>query len=80
MTGNVLLILALPFLNAWWAGAGLTLMMLAMAAQGRGHKGEECPTEPFTGPSNIALRIFFEQWLNFPRFVLKGGWRVAFGA
>ncbi len=78
MTGNVLLLLALWPLATWWAGVGLGLMVLAMAAQGRGHRLEQHPTEPFTGPANIVLRIFFEQWLSFPRFVWSGAWRIAF--
>jgi hypothetical protein len=51
--------------------------LLAMAFQGRGHKQEQVPPEPFTGPANALSRIFLEQWVTFPRFVLSGGWRRA---
>ncbi len=50
-------------------------MLLALVAQGRGHKLEAEPPVPFTGPGNFIGRFFFEQWINFPRFLLSGGWR-----
>lgn len=77
MAGNVLLLLALWPLSGWWAGLGLILMALALAAQGKGHGLEEHPTEPFTGVLNFVLRILLEQWLSFPRFVAAGAWRIA---
>ena len=63
-------------LPAWWlALGGLALSAAAFAAQGLGHKGEPSPPKPFTGPLNVAGRMFVEQWVTFPRFVLSGGWR-----
>ena len=56
---------------ALWALAG---MVLSLALQGRGHRLESVPPEPFTGPGQAVARLFFEQWLTFPRFVLSGGW------
>ena len=38
------------------------------------------PPEPFAGPGQALARLFFEQWLTFPRFVLSGGWRRALAA
>ena len=36
---------------------------------------------PFRGPIDVGSRIFVEQWVTFPRFVLSGGlaqaWRAA---
>jgi hypothetical protein len=32
------------------------------------------PPEPFTGPLNAVARIFLEQWITFPLFVLSGSW------
>jgi hypothetical protein len=45
-----------------------------VAIQGRGHKLEPVPPEPFTGRANLLGRLFCEQWVTFPRFVLSGGW------
>ncbi|WP_397534309.1 terminase [Roseateles sp.] len=76
--GNVRLLLAAGPLAWWWALLGAGLMLAAMAAKGRGHAGETEATEPFSGPLNVVQRILLEQWLTFPRFVLRGAWRMAF--
>jgi len=74
LVGNVVLVLAL-LKGAWVAAvAGLAAMVVSVALQGRGHKAEPTPPEPFTGPRNAVARIFLEQWVTFPRFVLSGGW------
>lgn len=52
----------------------LAAMGLSLALQGRGHRREENPPEPFTGPANAVSRLLLEQWITFPRFVLSGGW------
>ncbi len=49
----------------------------SLFAQGRGHRIDSTPAEPFTGPLNAIARIFAEQWLTFPRFVLTGRWMEA---
>ena len=71
---NVALVRCL--LRGAWIGAFLALadMGLSIALQGRGHKGEPVPPEPFAGPADVMARIFAEQWITFPRFVLSGGW------
>ncbi|MGH8153437.1 MAG: hypothetical protein ACREPF_11995 [Rhodanobacteraceae bacterium] len=38
----------------------------SLFAQGRGHRIDSTPAEPFTGPLNAIARIFAEQWLTFP--------------
>jgi hypothetical protein len=53
---------------------GSACMLVSMIAQGRGHKLEAAPPEPFTGPGNFIGRLLLEQWINFPRFVLSGKW------
>lgn len=50
---------------------------VAVALQGRGHRLEPVPPEPFSGPLNVVSRLFFEQWVTFPRFVVSGGWGAA---
>ena len=77
LAGNAGLIVAL------WRGAivlatlSLVCMLISIALQGRGHRIEAQPPEPFTGPINAISRIFFEQWITFPRFVISGRWARA---
>jgi hypothetical protein len=81
LMGTLGLVLA-PFAgSALWALGGAAGMFSAIAAQGRGHKLEKSAPEPFEGPLDVVARIFLEQWVTFPRFVLSGGfaraWREA---
>jgi hypothetical protein len=72
--GNAALVVTV-LLGLWAAAAAaLAVMALSMAVQGRGHKLEDVPPEPFTGPANALSRVFLEQWVTFPRFVLSGKW------
>ncbi len=71
---NVLLIRALLGFSIRAAIIALLGMAASMAIQGRAHRAESLPTEPFAGPWDAILRIFLEQWITFPRFVLTGGW------
>ena len=74
MAGNVALIVGLVRLDWIEAVVGFACMAVSMVLQGRGHRGEENPPVPFSGPANALSRIFLEQWITFPRFVLTGGW------
>ena len=69
------------WLGIWLAPAGVAGMMAAIAIQGRTHRLESAAPAPFSGPLDVLARIFAEQWLTFPRFVLSGGftraWREA---
>jgi len=70
-----------PLLGPWWlALVGLGGMVLALAAQGRGHRGEATAPVPFAGPDDFATRFLAEQLVSFPRFVLSGGWLRAWRA
>lgn len=56
-------------------GAALAgLCLLAMITEGRGHRLEAAPPDPFTGPGNFLRRWFTEQYYTFPLFVLSGRW------
>ena len=70
--------LALTALGFWPALAGV---VVAVAAQGRGHKIEARPPAPFRSPLDVVARLLVEQLITFPRFVLSGGfaraWRGA---
>lgn len=77
LAGNVALLLAL-FERRWLLALGAVILTaFSLALQGRGHRSEAVPPEPFTSPRNAIARIFLEQWVTFPRFVLSGGWARA---
>ena len=61
---------------ALWIHAGWAALALAAALgfQAIGHKRERLPPEPFSGPVDFVTRIFSEQFLRFPGFVLSGDW------
>jgi hypothetical protein len=45
---------------------------------------EASAPSPFLGPRDFAVRLFVEQWVTFPRYVLSGGfaraWRESGGS
>jgi len=63
---------AIPTGMWWLLGVGPFAMALAMALQGRGHKHEAVAPVPFRGPADVFKRIFAEQLITFPRYVLSG--------
>jgi hypothetical protein len=72
-------VVASPFTHGWSA-LGAVGMVLALALQGRGHAGEDARPIPFASPWDFVARFFSEQWVNFPRFVLSGGFAAAWRA
>jgi hypothetical protein len=80
LLGNIALVTGLIMLSWAVALGGLAAMAVSVVLQGRGHSVEANPPEPFTGPANAVSRIFMEQWVTFPRFVLSGAWRRALQA
>jgi hypothetical protein len=48
-------------------------MVAAILLQGRGHAIEVTRPVPFEGPLDVVARLFAEQWVTFPRYVLSGG-------
>ena len=74
-------LVAAPVASLWLFVAGPVAMAVAMALQGRGHSREATPPVPFSGPLDVFARIFAEQLITFPRFVLSGelarAWRAA---
>jgi uncharacterized membrane protein YGL010W len=63
-------------LQAQWFGASVAIVFAAaaFAVQGVGHRRERVAPEPFAGPGDFAARVFAEQFITFPRFVLAGQW------
>ena len=80
LMANIALVVALVERSWWSALAALLVIFLSVALQGRGHRQEPVPPEPFTSPLNAVSRILLEQWVTFPRFVLSGGWSRALHA
>jgi len=60
--------------------AGVLAMPLVMFIQGRGHRLEKEPPAPFRGPLDVLGRIFLEQLVNFPRYVITGKFADAWAA
>jgi len=68
------LLLTAPLWGTWWlALVGLGLMLGAVAVQGRGHALERNPPVPFASRGEAVGRIVLEQWINFPRYLISGG-------
>lgn len=80
LVGNVAFLVALIERRWLLALVAAALTGLALAAQGRGHREELVPPEPFTSPFNALSRILLEQWVTFPRFLLSGAWMRALRA
>jgi hypothetical protein len=80
LLGNIALVTGIIMLSWTVTFGGLAAMAVSVILQGRGHKIEANPPVPFTGPTNAVSRIFLEQWVTFPRFVLSGAWRRALQA
>ncbi|MGC4052575.1 MAG: DUF962 domain-containing protein [Paludibaculum sp.] len=59
-----------------WISAAIAFatMAVAFALQGIGHKREAEAPVPFDGPLDFVSRVFVEQFVTFPRFLLSGDW------
>jgi hypothetical protein len=78
MLGNITLVVGLVQRSWMLAGVAIVVTVTSIGVQGQGHRREPLPPERFAGPLNAVSRIFCEQWVTFPRFVLSGGWASAF--
>jgi len=77
LIGMVGLVVALVQVSLIGLAIAVGGIIVAVALQGRGHRLESIPPEPFTGPFNFVSRLFLEQWVTFPRFVVSGSWGAA---
>jgi hypothetical protein len=80
LAGNIALVAALLYGSVSGAAVGLACMVASIVLEGRGHKLEQNPPEPFTSALNAVARLYLEQWITFPRFLLSGGWYRALRA
>ena len=77
LLGTLALLASAMELSIALLAVGLACVVTAVALQGRGHRLEAVPPEPFTGPVDFVSRLFLEQWITFPRFVVSGGFGAA---
>jgi uncharacterized membrane protein YGL010W len=78
MLATILGVYAVVRLSQSALGAAVVCFVISLILQGRGHKLEAVQPEPFKGGFDFIFRIFSEQWITFPRFVLTGGWVANF--
>jgi len=74
ITGTLSLLLSIITLNIILVITSLLLMATSIGVQGYGHGKEKVPAIPFSGFVNAVTRIFLEQLITFPLFVLTGQW------
>lgn len=74
VAGALATVVNLVALSAVGIIASLTFVIVAFLAQGLGHRREPVSPVPFDGPGDFVKRVFAEQFITFPRFVLSGGW------
>jgi uncharacterized membrane protein YGL010W len=77
--GVCALILA-SFWGARLLAIAIPALLIPVALQGRTHRLEATAPIPFRGPLDFVARIFVEQLITYPRFVLGGGFASAWRA
>ena len=60
-----------PFISWTLAPLGLLAAFAALGIQGRGHRREKMTPAKFEGPADALIRLFVENWVTFPRFVIS---------
>jgi hypothetical protein len=74
-------LVASPFAGAGTAVVGVLALGAVVAAQARGHRLEEREPAAFRGAGDKLKRLFVEQWVTFPRYLMTGefarAWREA---
>ena len=65
LIGTIALVAALFQLSLMVLAVALACIVLAVVLQGRGHRLEAVPPQPFTGPLNFVSRL--EQWVRADR-------------
>jgi hypothetical protein len=70
---GTLAVLVAPWVGWLLLPAGLGAMAAALGIQGRGHRREANAPVRFASVADAIARLFVENWVTFPRFVLSGG-------
>ena len=78
MAATLCFVAALLTVHLVLAALALVAIAAAFAIQGAGHAREKNPSIPFEGPADTVSRIFAEQFVTFPWFVLSGEWTRAY--
>jgi hypothetical protein len=79
VVGHALLVAAIGG-GPRWLAAGGSCIVLSVALQRVGHGMEAQAVHPFAGPRDFARRLYVEQFYNFWRFLLSGGWLASLKA
>jgi hypothetical protein len=66
-----------PITSPWLLAFAAPALVLPLLLQGRGHRLEARRPAPFRGAGDFVARLFVEQWVTFPRYVLGGGFARA---
>ncbi|MEZ9229544.1 terminase [Vibrio amylolyticus] len=66
---SVSLIFGLFLMNLPISLGAIGALLLSIILQAIGHRKERLPPEKFTGVSNFVLRLCFEQFITFPKFI-----------
>jgi hypothetical protein len=74
IAGTLAAVLNLLALSVVGVVVCLVFAAVAFLVQGLGHKRESMAPVPFDGLGDAVKRVFAEQFVTFPRFVLSGGW------
>ncbi|HAI58779.1 MAG TPA: terminase [Xanthomonadaceae bacterium] len=74
IAGMLAAALHLLTLNTIGFVVSLGFAAIAFGVQALGHARERLGHEPYRGPADFVSRVFAEQFVTFPRFVLSGGW------
>ena len=69
---HVLLLAGLFYLELLAVVLSVGAIGVSLAVQGKGHSLETVSPEPFTSAGNFLARIYREQFITFPAFVLNG--------
>jgi hypothetical protein len=73
VVGHALLI-ATVAAGRWSLVAAGSCIVVSIALQRLGHGMEQQPVHSFEGPRDFVRRLYVEQFYNFWRFLLSGGW------
>ena len=78
MLSNILFVISLVKLSIIMFGISILLINFPLILEAIGHGNESMKAIPFSSVMNAVVRLFLEQWITFPRFVISGNWYINF--